>query len=57
MKVYRRTAIGWSKVVNNKSKTHCDKCGLRLWINPGGGIYCNGNWIGCNEKGVLNEKS
>lgn len=25
----------------NKSRFHCDLCHERLWMNPGGGIYCN----------------
>ena len=25
----------------NKGKIHCDMCGDKLWVNPGGGIYCN----------------
>ena len=32
----------WSDTkYDNKGKTHCDMCGKKLWINPGGGIYCN----------------
>lgn len=47
MKIYRRLKEGWSKLVNNKSKSHCDLCGEALWVNPGGGAYCNGKWEGC----------
>lgn len=38
-----RPGNGWWKDVDNKSKTHCDYCGEKLWINPGGNVYCN-NW-------------
>jgi len=48
MKIYRRLKEGWSDHgLENKSKTHCDICGEKLWANPSGGIYCNGNWKGC----------
>ena len=42
MLIYRRTSAGWSNREKNKSKSHCDKCGQVLWVNPGGGVYCNG---------------
>lgn len=38
-----RPGNGFWKKVENRSKTHCDYCGQQLWVNPGGGIYCN-NW-------------
>ena len=52
MKIYRRLKTGWSETVENKSISHCDICGEKLWMNPGGGIYCNGNWDGCEPKKV-----
>ena len=45
MKIYRRTKGGWTDHNQpNKSDTHCDKCGDKLWVNPSGGLYCNGRW-------------
>ena len=35
-----RTKKGW-KEVNNKEKYVCDMCGDRLWITPGGNLYCD----------------
>lgn len=49
MIIFRRTKTGWSAPEENASRTHCDKCGELLWSNPGGEIYCNGNFVGCGE--------
>ena len=52
--IYRRTETGWTdhnqknKGINGKH--NCDICGEKLWVNPGGGVYCNGNWTGCKPK-------
>jgi hypothetical protein len=36
-----RLAEGWSKPVENSDPEHCDLDGARLWIGPGGQIYCD----------------
>lgn len=36
-----RLPNGWSKPVANKDPEHCDLDGARLWIGPGGQIYCD----------------
>ena len=36
-----RLPDGWSKPVANKDPEHCDLDGARLWISPGGKIYCD----------------
>jgi|HubBroStandDraft_3_1064219.scaffolds.fasta_scaffold194050_1 hypothetical protein len=41
MRIYLRLAKGWSKRVKNKDKEKCDIDGARLWIDPGGQIYCD----------------
>ncbi len=41
MKIAKRLKHGWTPTMQNKSKTHCDDCGARLWIAPHNGIYCN----------------
>ena len=43
LSIRTRRGNGWWKEVENHSKTHCDICGERLWVNPGGNPYCN-NW-------------
>ena len=55
MEIKRRTATGWTDFQPNKSKTHCDVCGDKLWINPGNEKYCNGNWKECKPKGEILE--
>jgi hypothetical protein len=47
MKIYRRVNGGWSEQVENKSRKQCDVCLEPLWVNPGGGKYCNGNFKKC----------
>ena len=41
MEIYLRIPKGWSKPVLNQGKETCDVCGARLWIGPGGVIYCD----------------
>jgi hypothetical protein len=41
LSIRTRRGNGWWKEVENRSKTHCDICGERLWVNPGGAPYCN----------------
>lgn len=41
MKIALRTANGWSKYLQNRDKERCDSDGARLWINPGGQLYCD----------------
>ncbi len=36
-----RLRDGWSKKVQNKDPKKCDIDGARLWIGPGGQIYCD----------------
>lgn len=32
----------WSdKKHDNKGKTNCDMCNAKLWVNPGGQVYCD----------------
>jgi len=45
-----RTALGWSAPVLNSSKTHCDRCGEKLWVSPAKERYCNGNGTKCEVK-------
>jgi hypothetical protein len=40
MKIKQRIAGGWTSR-ENKQPELCDVCGNRLWIDPGGGIYCD----------------
>lgn len=52
VKIYRRLGNHeWSERVNNESHTNCDFCGEKLWINPGGDLYCEGFGIACVPKG------
>ena len=53
MTIYRRTKTGWTDRLENKSQTHCDICKDRLWVNPDGEPYCNGNWKACTPKASL----
>ena len=41
MKIALRTASGWSKYLLNRDKERCDSDGARLWVNPGGNLYCD----------------
>jgi hypothetical protein len=41
MEIYLRIPKGWSKPVLNQGKETCDADGARLWIGPGGLIYCD----------------
>lgn len=50
MKISRRKKGGWTSWVVNFSKTHCDGCGERLWVNPGGNKYCEGRGSACDGK-------
>jgi hypothetical protein len=36
-----RIPKGWSKSVENKDNERCDADGAKLWIGPGGQIYCD----------------
>lgn len=47
--INRRTATGWTQPEENKSTTHCDICGEKLWMGPSGKPYCNGNWKECKS--------
>jgi hypothetical protein len=40
-KIYLRLANGWSEPVENVGEERCDIDGARLWISPGGQIYCD----------------
>ena len=40
--IKRRTESGWlDELTANKGKNHCDACLKQLWVDPGGGLYCN----------------
>lgn len=39
--ISRRLENGWDYKLLNKSHTHCDVDGAKLWIAPHGGIYCD----------------
>ena len=36
-----RLLEGWSKPVENRDPENCDIDGARLWISPGGQVYCD----------------
>ena len=40
-KTYLRLTNGWSEPVENVGEECCDIDGARLWIGPGGQIYCD----------------
>ena len=51
MKINRRARIGWIAKQENRSKTHCDICGEKLWVAPDGKtVYCNTAWDKCRPK-------
>lgn len=39
--IYRRIPDGWSPKVPNTRPEHCDLDGAKLWVDPGGQIYCD----------------
>lgn len=41
MKIFLRIPNGWSKPVKNQDNERCDIDGAKLWISPGGQIYCD----------------
>lgn len=41
MLVAYRLANGWTDYKKNKSYNTCDIDGAKLWINPGGNLYCD----------------
>jgi hypothetical protein len=40
-KISLRLKNGWSKPVDNFNRQLCDIDGARLWMGPGGQIYCD----------------
>lgn len=57
IKIYRRLSPNtWSQRVNNKSHSNCDVCGEKLWINPGGDLYCDGFGEKCQELKQVSER-
>jgi len=52
MKIGKRVGkaadLKWAEA-DNKGKEHCDKCGKRLWIDPGDNLYCDTEYCG-NDK-------
>lgn len=49
IEIRTRPGNGFWREVTNKRKTHCDICGEKLWVNPGGGVYCN-SWIADHDQ-------
>jgi hypothetical protein len=41
MKIFLRIPKGWSKPVENQNRGTCDLDEAKLWIGPGGQIYCD----------------
>lgn len=41
LKIARRLLNGWSGRVENRDPEKCDLDGAKLWINPGGQLYCD----------------
>lgn len=53
MKIQKRVSDGrmWVSGIENKGvngKNVCDKCGKKLWVNPGKVVYCNTD--GCGDE-------
>lgn len=41
LRICLRLADGWSDPIENEGQERCDIDGERLWISPGGQIYCD----------------
>lgn len=56
IQIAKRTFAGWTPYRDNKSHTHCDDCGERLYVAPDGKtLYCDKNTtkhLLKNSKGV-----
>lgn len=47
--IYRRLPDGWSEKIANEDPERCDLDGEKLWIDPGGQVYCDAVHVASNE--------
>lgn len=58
MNINIRIKGGWKANIKNKSKSHCDRCGSKLWVAPDNKtIYCNGDFKQCTKTKRSNNDS